>query len=285
MADHRRTGGAVLPRTASLFDVFVMRHVGIAKASGLIELLVRIDFHRFHADTALHIAEHLAARGHDHRCTADAALLVHADRCADDIGIGVIRREFRHHLRDIVRVGTLLGASDDNVRLGARELCIALIEIEIVAGQKRITDAVDLDDRCVLIFKRVIGIEMIMGGFARCQMLLVIVSDLRPRAVKGICRIAQTRFGFVNGVDKQHGITALCRFGAFFDQTAVICRIALQHFRFILCKARHVRGLRQDDQIHRIVAGIECGKNPCTDVGGFRMIHFVFWLNDTDFHL
>jgi len=32
-----------------------------------------------------------------------------------------------------------------------------------------------------------------------------------------------------------------------FDETAVVCRIALQHFRLVTCKAWHIRRFRKDN--------------------------------------
>ena len=89
---------AIFPGTAANLDVFKMCRIGISVSCGLIEFLGWIDLAGLHADRRFHIDKSLTLGRYHHTTATDLGAFIHANRRADNVCVGVVRKESAHKL-------------------------------------------------------------------------------------------------------------------------------------------------------------------------------------------
>ena len=286
---HGRPGRTVFPGAASRFDVLPVGHHLSAETGRLTVLFHGIERCHFHAHPAFHIAQDCPVRGNDHGAAAHRGIFSHADGGAHHPGTGVVGAEPGHHFQCAVGIRPLVGTADNDVRLHTGDGGEGFVEIEIVAGQKGKADAFHFNHSRLGIPEGIVRIQLPFADFPGGQMLLVVCSRQVSVPVIGICGIPQqlrTVFGYpclIHRIDKEHGVAPSGRFRRFCQDAFVVLMAAVQEIFFCLCKGRHVTGFRQHNQIHCVVAPVQCIQLPLIQPVGIGIVSRIQRLDNTGF--
>lgn len=233
-----------------------------AEACCLIVLLFRIDLRRADTDLALHIHKHLTV-GRDHTAaTANFGVLSERNRCADQVSIRIVAEEAIDDRKRLMRIGTLMRASDDHIDILPCEGGEGFIEIEVIAGHKSEANTLDLNGIRLGIVVAVCNVKLISAllccfHFTRCGMCFEVTTDNIALSVDRMGRIAPAVFRRICGIDKYDRMTTLCRFDGtrhnifiiFIDRCMEICLTGL--------RGGNIAILGKNDQVTAFITFVE----------------------------
>ena len=282
---HTGTAVAIQPGAAPLLDILIVGLFLAAEACGLIILIMGIDLGDAEADLALHIHQRSAVGLNDAAAAADGGLLAQRDRCADQVGVGMIAEEAVDDIQRLMAIGALMGAADDNIDVLQRQRRKILVEIEVVAGHKPETDALDLHH---VGLAELIGIGAIhlvapLGdGFdlAGSGMGLKVAANHLAVAVDAMGGV----FAFISAVAEDQRIAPLGGLLGLFQNHAVIF---LDGGMKALCRALgsgNIGVFGDDDQIHARIALIDQLHHAVKAFFGVLIIKGIPRLHYTYFH-
>ena len=228
--DNRTAGRPVFPRSPSLFDIFIMRGIRIAEARGLIVFFCDIDIDSLQPNPAFHIEQHIPVWCHHHAGSAYIGMNIHADRRTQNIGVAVISQKARHDFKSGVRIASLMGASDNHIHAISGYVGKRLVKIEIIAGQKRISNPLDFEHRRLAELKAVVAVQTGFRHLVWGKVLLIIFASQCAVTVKRKSCISQSPSFITGRIDKHQGSASLGRSGSGFQNTRIIAGI----IRFIV---------------------------------------------------
>ncbi len=257
VADHGGSAVAVLPGVAAELDVLVVRGGRVAVAGGLEVLRGGVEGGGGLAEGAAHVGEDLAVGRHDHACAADRRVLRVAHRGADDVGVRVVGDVAAHDLGGVVGVAPLEGAADDDVDLLAGDARDGLVEVEVVAGEEAVADAVHLQHVGRGGFEGVGRVELEDVELEGRQVLLEVLAGELAVAVVAVGRVAPARRLLREGVHEDVGAAAARRRGAGLEEDGDVAVVEAERVLERLRRAGDVAVLGEDDEVDGRVAGAE----------------------------
>ena len=280
---------AVQPRTAAFLYVGIMRFLSAAETGGLVELFLWIKFVYAKPDPAFHVELDLSGRGNNGGTAADGGILSKGNGSAHQPCVGMIAQETMNRFQRGMRIGSLMGAANDDIHVETRQTRIHFIKIEIIAGHEPKAQAFDFNHIGLGVFVAVSHVQLVAAlqagfDFAGSGMGLEIPSHNIAAAVKGMGGVAVAVAGFISRVDKHNGMAAYGGLPCFFQYDPVVMGNAGVKMLLVGLERRNVAILRQNDQIHALVALIHHIKH--SGKAGFRVLFIggVPWLNHAGLH-
>ena len=183
--NHARAAGAIRPRRASLGNEEVVGNRRLSVGIGAHVLELRVHVAREHARFLSQRSQHPPVRRDDHRVRAVAAVLAahgdgraHRPRVAGEGGV------FHLHFQNVHALAALQGADDQHVRFFQRDMLDVFIVIVVVAGEKRVAHAVQIERIRRVIRAGVRVVQALALALGLRQMLLEIFARDVARRVK-----------------------------------------------------------------------------------------------------
>ena len=183
-----------------------------------------------------------------------------------------------------MRIGALMGATDDNIRTAASDVGEILIEIEIVAGEEAVAKPLDLDYGRGFEFVGILGIHTALENLSVGGVLFIIVTYLVSVTIEGIGGIPESNATIIQSVNKQNTVTALGSLSGFFKNSFIVSSVAFVELIYRFRKRRNVGSFGKHDEIHRLVAFVHCFHFPKEKLLRGVPISGIVRLDYTDLH-
>ena len=280
--NNRASALAVFPGPSALLHILPVGAVGVAESAGLVELLLSIDLHAGDFHALFEIQKNPSVGSNDHASACKGGSVVERDSRAQHVCVAVVGQERGKCLRHIKAVALLLGAAYDDVHVLLGYVRILLVEVEIVAGQKRKAHSVQFKDHGAVVLVGVRGIQAENLLLAPGKMLLVVPSDDLSAAVEGQRSVAEAAVDPSIAVCKHYGIAASCRRSGLFDEP---CGIALHIVQYHLRRAelaQDIGALGKHDNIYTAVQAVKLGKFPLEVFFASGTVNRITRLENTD---
>ena len=129
-----------------------------------------------------------------------------------------------------MRIASLMGASDNHIHAISGYVGKRLVKIEIIAGQKRISNPLDFEHRRLAELKAVVAVQTGFRHLVWGKVLLIIFASQCAVTVKRKSCISQSPSFITGRIDKHQGSASLGRSGSGFQNTRIIAGI----IRFIV---------------------------------------------------
>ena len=155
-------------------------------------------------------------------------------------------------------IAALMRAANDDIQILSGHVGKGLIKVKVVAYKETEAKSLHLDDGGLTVLETIVAVQPELGHLAGGQMLLKILSCDLTIPIKCVGSVSNSAFMEGAGIDKNHGMTATGRLGNLVQKDAVIAGNAGIVFFAGVSQTGDITGLRHDDQIQIIGAGIQC---------------------------
>ena len=140
-------------------------------------------------------------------------------------------------------------AADNNVNILARDCCVQLVEIEIIAGKEGKAYSFDLGNVWLVILEGVIAVELHFRHLTGGQMLFIVDCRFSALAVINDGGIAVIIADGIVIIDSDHRVSATRCILRLFAKLFHICIDRSEHFIAAFCQCGHVTAFRKYNEI------------------------------------